>query len=112
MPAGGPRGAIPDLERAFHDAMVEIYQRAKREANYTATYFIQMVSELGGLAAAQQLLHASAVSQGFTALWERHRLDLTMEAMIVEEERFQPLFTDDELETARRRLAEYGYRPH
>ncbi|HZO64325.1 MAG TPA: DUF262 domain-containing protein [Kribbellaceae bacterium] len=107
-----PHAAGLDLERVFHDAMVDIYHRARREANYTATYFIQMVSELGGLAAARQLLHASAVSQGFTALWERHRLDLTMEAMIVEQqERFAPLFTDDELETARRRLSDYGYRP-
>jgi hypothetical protein len=98
-----------DLERAFHTAMVEVYQRAKEEARYHATYFIQMVSDRGGLATARHLLHSSAVSEGFTALWERHRLDLTVEAVVLQE-RFTPLFSDEERRIARTRLEEYGYR--
>ena len=72
----GPAGPGDDesLEQAFHTAMVDVYQRAKREAGYQATYFIQMVSDRGGLATARYLLHASGVSEGFTALWERRRL--------------------------------------
>lgn len=97
-----------NLEGAFHTAMVDVYQRAKREAGYQATYFIQMVSDRGGLATAQYLLHASGVSEGFTALWERRRLDLTVEAVMLQE-RFAPLFSDEEREIARARLAEYGY---
>lgn len=88
--------------------MVGIYEDAKRETGYVATRFIQMVSESGGLAAARQLLHG-APSDGFTALWERGRLDLTVEALILDSE-FSDLFTDDERKIARDRLAEYGYR--
>jgi TIR domain len=97
-----------NLEGAFHTAMVDVYQRAKREAGYHATYFIQMVSDRGGLATARHLLHASSVSEGFTALWERHRLELTVEAVVLQE-RFAPLFSDEERKIARARLAEYGY---
>jgi TIR domain len=97
-----------NLEGAFHKAMVDVYQRAKREAGYHATYFVQMVSDRGGLATARQLLHASSVSEGFTALWERRRLDLTVEAVVLQE-RFASLFSDEEREIARTRLAEYGY---
>jgi hypothetical protein len=88
--------------------MVDVYQRAKREAGYQATYFIQMVSDRGGLATARYLLHASGVSEGFTALWERRRLDLTVEAVVLQE-RFAPLFSDEERSIARARLREYGY---
>jgi hypothetical protein len=97
-----------NLEGAFHTAMVDVYQRAKREAGYHATYFIQMVSDRGGLATARHLLHASRVSEGFTALWERRRLDLTVEAVVLQE-RFASLFSDEEREIARTRLAQYGY---
>ena len=67
-------------------------------------------SDLGGLAAARRLLHTPTVSDGFTALWERGRLDLSVEALVLQE-RFRNLFTEQELERARERLAEYGYRP-
>jgi hypothetical protein len=113
-PKAGPRispatDAVP-LEREFHAAMVDLYKRAKKEAGYTATYFLKMVSERGGLASARQLLSATSVSDGFTALWERNRLDLSVEAVVLQS-RFASLFTDDEHEQARARLEEYGYVP-
>lgn len=94
-------------ERAFHRAMIKVFDRAKHEAGYTATRFIQMVGEIGGLATAKRLLHAPAVSDGFTALWERGRLDLTVESLILQEE-YRELFSDHEREIAGSRLAEYG----
>jgi hypothetical protein len=81
-------------EQAFHLAMISIYNRAKRDLGYNASRFLQML-DLGGLAAARQLLHAPTVSDGFTTLWERHRLDLTVEAHVLKPE-FQHLFTEDE----------------
>jgi hypothetical protein len=110
-PGEPPEASTPRLERAFHDAMVDLDHRAKREVSYPGSYFIQMASNLGGLAAAKQLLHAPDVAQGFTTLWERGRLDLTVEALIVEETRFRPLFTEEEVAIARERLGKYNYRP-
>jgi len=67
-----------------------------------------MVAEHGGLGAARLLLHASSVSDGFTTLWEHHRLDLGVEAHVARKE-FTSLFTDEERRIATRRLTQYGY---
>jgi hypothetical protein len=53
-------------------------------------------------------LLAPSVSDGFVSLWEKQRLDLTVEALVVEG-RFAHLFTEDELGIARRRLDDFGY---
>lgn len=82
----------------------------KREINYNATVYIRMISTSGGLGAARQLIHASSVSSGFTTLWEKGRLDLTVEAFVLREP-WSALFTEEELRIARDRLAEYGYHP-
>jgi hypothetical protein len=67
-----------------------------------------MVVDMGGLATARYLLQADKVSDGYTALWERGRLDLTVEAMILEVQ-WRPLFTDAERTIAVTRLQQYGY---
>lgn len=95
-------------EVAFHQAMVALYDAAKREAGYNATRFIQMVSQHGGVEAARQLLRAPGVSDGFTSLWEAGRLDLSVEAHVLRPE-FRELFSVAEVDTARKRLADYGY---
>jgi len=95
-----------DLERRFNRAMIEIYEKAKRETGYNATRFLQMVSEIGGLASARRLLAAPAVSDGFTALWKRGRLDLTVETLVLSEQ-YRDLFSEEERERAAARLAAY-----
>lgn len=90
--------------------MISIYETAKRELGYNAIRFLQMISEHGGLAAARQLLWSDAPSEGFTTLWERGRLDLTVEARVQDAE-FALLFTDEDRERARPRLEAYGWRP-
>jgi len=72
--------------------MVEIYDRAEREVGYNATRFVEMVAERGGVGAAKALLAAAEVSDGFANLWEAGRLDLTVEALVLEPE-FEDLFT-------------------
>jgi hypothetical protein len=67
-----------------------------------------MLHEHRGLETARILLHASKVSEGYVALWERKRLDLTVECLILTDE-WRSLFSDGEREIARNRLAEYGY---
>jgi len=68
-----------------------------------------MVHEDGGLATARYLIHAPQVSDGYTALWERKRLDLTVEAMVLINPKWHPLFTTDELQRCSDRLKDYGY---
>jgi hypothetical protein len=101
-------GLTAEVRAAFERAMKDVYVRAKKEANYTAGYFLTMLSSYGGLGTAHRLLASSEVSSGFTALFERGRLDLTVEALAVKPE-FADLFTEDEVETARERLRQLGY---
>ena len=97
-----------EAESQFNEAMLNIYRRAKTEAGCNATRFLSMVVEHGGLKTARYLLHAATVSEGYTALWERKRLDLTVEAMILQPE-WQALFSDVERRIAVNCLREYGY---
>ncbi len=97
------------LEIEFHEAMLNIYRRAKSEATYNAQRFLQMVVNHGGAETARMLIHAENVSDGYTALWERGRLDLTVEAMIIESPKFHSLFSDDEIKICSKRLSDYRY---
>jgi hypothetical protein len=100
-----------DNEKAFNQAMFEIYHRAKTEAGYTATIFLQMLGDRGGLSTAKYLINSDKPSDGYTNLYERGRLDLTVEAMVVENPKWHPLFTDEEIKKAKRRLRQYEYQP-
>jgi hypothetical protein len=93
----------------FDDAMFLIYQRAQREAKYNATRFLQMLHEHRGLETAKILLRSPNVSEGYTALWERGRLDLTVEAVVHDNTKWHPLFTQDELAVCIKRLKDYRY---
>lgn len=97
------------LEDSFNAAMMNIYHRAKKEASYTATIFHNMLLSQGGLLTARQLINAKKPSDGYTALWERSRLDLTVEALVIDNPDWWPLFEPEELERARKRLADYQY---
>ena len=98
-----------DVRAEFERAMKDVYVRAKSEANYTATYFVGMLSNYGGLGTAQRLLASTQASTGFTTLYERGRLDLTVEALVIQP-KFACLFTDKEIDIARQRLDQLGYR--
>jgi hypothetical protein len=78
----------------FDEAMLGIYQRALNEAQYRATRFLARLHEYRGLDTARYLIHASQVSEGYTALWQRGRLDLTVEAVIHDDSKWHPLFTE------------------
>jgi hypothetical protein len=96
-----------NLETEFHEQMVNVYRNALTQAHYKATKFLEMVSMQGGLKAAKTLLHTSYLPDGFAELWQRGRLDLTMEHIVIQAP-WNALFTEDELRVARERLAAHG----
>jgi len=95
------------LETQFNEAMLDIYRKAKSEAKYNAIRFLQMVTDHGGIETAHILINSPTVSDGYTALWERGRLDLTVESMVLENEKFHELFSEEELAICRERLSQY-----
>lgn len=99
------------LSKQFDVAMFDIYRRAKSEAGYNATIFLGMLDDRGGLSTAKYLINSPTPSEGYTNLYERGRLDLTVEAMVVENTKWHALFTAEEVEKARVRLRKYNYTP-
>jgi hypothetical protein len=69
-----------------------------------------MLYEHRGLETARILLHSPNVSEGYT-LYLRGRLDLTVEAVIHDNPKWHPLFTQDELAICTKRLEDYRYLP-
>jgi hypothetical protein len=101
---------MPDLEAQFGEAMFDIYRRAKTEAKYNATVFLQMLTDNGGLRTAKTLINSAKPSDGYTALYLREHLDLTVEAVVMDNPRWHSLFAPEELERAEKRLRAYGYK--
>jgi hypothetical protein len=97
-----------DLKTKFHKDMVNIYKRAKEEAHYNATRFLQMVSEDGGLNAAKKLIAHEDDSLGFEKLWELNKLELTVEVLVLKDE-YHSLFSEEEQEKCRIKLIKHGY---
>ena len=100
------------LEDDFHQAMLNIYEHAGREAGYWAHYFLRAVRRYGGLEYARRMLQVrknDSIQKGFQALIDAGRIDISMEALVLRPE-FMPLFTNAEIQEARRRLQEIpGY---
>lgn len=94
------------IAREFDLAMRRIYDEATT-FGYRPGHFLRMLGKLGGLETARRLIRGSATS-GFETLWEHGRLDLSVEALILDAQ-WQPLFTAEELAIARRRLKDYNY---
>jgi hypothetical protein len=111
------RGAKPEpeksmsLEDQFDEAMHNIYVTAVREAKYTPHEFHRMLMDRGGLATARDLINRPKPSDGYTNLYVRGFLHLTVEAVILDDLRWHPLFTPEELEICRNRLIAYQYKP-
>jgi len=95
------------LEAEFTAVLRETYDVA-RSHGYNPAYFMQMLEEHGGLGTARRLLAKSEPQEGLFTLWELGLLDISLEAVALQE-RFRPLFTEAEINEAHRRLDELKY---
>ncbi|WP_433803390.1 GmrSD restriction endonuclease domain-containing protein [Actinomycetospora sp. CA-084318] len=112
--------AVPDDERGpvdadgapveaeFERAVLAQIDTCVADLRYNPSYLRLLVSQHGTLGTARRLLAQPAVSDGFVKLHENRRLDLTIEALVVDP-RFAALFSEQEREIARTRLAEFGW---
>lgn len=121
-PSSNGRSAIPTLRevvarlgalqtsgpnlRQFELAMRKIYTDSKA-AGYTPSAYQRMLDRDGAIETARKLVFARNPSEGFTKLWELKRLDLTVEALILQEP-WRHLFESEMLTAARRRLDQFN----
>lgn len=101
---------MPDIKAEFTQALLRAYQRAKTEAKYPANVFYRMLNDHGGVDTAKRLINAPNQSDGYAELYLRNRLDLTVEAIVVDNPRWHALFTPEEIEKARVRLRANKYK--
>jgi hypothetical protein len=82
--------------------------KSMKKRNYTPTVFIKMITEHGEVEAVRRLINNPKPSSGFTKLWKLKALNLSIEAIILEED-WKTIFSEEERMKARKRLKEYGY---
>ena len=90
-------------EADFHEEMLSLYRRTGTATGYWPSYFLRSVRKDGGLVFAKKLLAPTHTSKGFDKLVEAGRVDLSIEALVIEE-RYAHLFASEELKEARQRL--------
>jgi hypothetical protein len=94
---------IEESVGSFNRDMEDLYYRCGRELGYWANRFLQEVRRKGGLACAKALL-ARPRSYGLERLAEEGRIDLSVEALVLDP-RYVDLFTSEERAIAAARLA-------
>lgn len=96
-------------EEQLHEELVQSYQESKR-IGYVPSRFWEMFCERGAVGTAKALLAGGPnhIPDGFGTLYQLNRLDLSVEALALDE-RFRSLFTPEEISTARERLKKVGY---
>ncbi len=77
-------------------------ERARTEANYSATRFLEMLSNRGAKETVRFLLGTPNPSDGFTNMYLAGRLDLTLE-WVVQDEPWRSFLTPAELRVAQSR---------
>lgn len=97
------------LEKKFRNKIMNSYKMAQKDLNYNPKLYIQMIEDKGAVEAAKALINKPKVSLGFEKLWEKKRLDLSLEAAVLNEE-YHTLFTAEEIEICRSRLEGCGYK--
>lgn len=99
---------MDSLENRFTQELTEKCEQAKNECKYSPTRFLQMVAKNGGVKTAKALLAKDQLSDGFEALQKCGRLDLSVEAVVVDK-KYAELFTDDEVNRCFMRLCDCGF---
>jgi hypothetical protein len=94
----------PDDE--FHHAMIGVADFANQHK--FGIRFHQMIDGFGAVETAKRLLATQEIQTGLMRLWELHSLNISMEALVIQE-RFRSLFCEAEIDEAHRRLDELGF---
>jgi hypothetical protein len=95
-------------ELLFHEAMLDIYEKAKEKYGYNSTRFYQTVIKRSGLQAAKHWLSSDTPQEGLFKLWELGGLEISMERLVLRKQ-FRELFSNIELNRAQKRLEDFNY---
>jgi hypothetical protein len=94
----------------FTEFLREKASEAKRDLGYNPSEFLKMLASHGGYETVSKLIAEKNPSSGFEKLWEHRRLDLAVEALVLETQ-WRRFFDDALLQRAEARLKSAGYTP-
>lgn len=96
------------LENTFEKELIKNCEIAEKEYGCVQKRLLLNIEKFGGVRTVQEILRKGRVSDGFDKLQKANRLDLTMEAVIIDS-KYNNLFTDEEVNACHELLCEYGY---
>lgn len=82
----------------------EVINKMIAETTPFPARFKQMIQESSILEACQALLESNKISDGFTSMILKNRMDLTVEYVVANNEEFQKLFTEKQINHAKERI--------
>lgn len=91
------------LEEKFNAALLKTNALSRSKCGHSPTRIEGMMAKYGAVETAKRLIRMDPSSTGYIAMAECGCLDITVEATMLHSE-FSSLFTEDELNQARRRL--------
>lgn len=98
-----------EIELNLFTDMIKIYRETDAQCNYRATGFFQKIQSDGAITTAKEIINNEELTEGFIKLAECNRLDLSVEALIVQE-KYKELFTPKERKICINRLKKHGYK--
>ncbi len=100
---------INNLRNKFNLEVLQSVEESKK-IGYVPTRFIQMLQQSGNNAhqVVQQLVLKESTT-GLEKLWEKGRLDLSMEAIMIKPQ-YTELFSEELLNICKKKLQKYGYK--
>ena len=93
------------LERKLYGRLEDVIQVCRRELHWNPTAAIEMIHDHGPVEAARRIVQTPGGTEGFARCWEAGRLELSFEAVILEEE-VRSLFDEKVLAEAQSRLGQ------
>ena len=99
------------LKKSFHQEMINLYKMIIKLVKYKPTRLMDYINKYGGYEAAVKYISTESNVQDFAVLWEKERLDLSVEALITSET-YRVLFPEEMVAFCDRKLKEYSYAPN
>lgn len=97
---------LADTSAAFDHALLDLFNKIQKETNYRTTVPKRFLCPNQGVEVSNKAVGLNEPSPLFLFLFDNHRLDLTIEALVIRPE-WKSLFHRDILFTASRRLEQY-----
>lgn len=99
------------LKKLFHQDMISLYKQMIKSVKYKPTRLMDYINKYGGYEAAVKYISTESNVQDFAILWEKERLDLSVEALMTKDQ-YRELFNEDIVNFCDRKLKEYSYAPN